>query len=78
MNMKKLLYIFSLLALATSCELFELDNYDGPDAAISGNIIELTVQNSLKHFEASLCCISVGSLESYDSSNSFVPSLQSV
>ena len=47
MNMKKLLYIFSLLALATSCELFELDNYDGPDAAISGNIIDAKTGENL-------------------------------
>ena len=39
--MKKLLYIFSLLALATSCELFELDNYDAPEETLKGRVVDM-------------------------------------
>lgn len=39
--MKKILYIvLCLMLIMTSCELFELDNLDGPDAQISGKFID--------------------------------------
>lgn len=39
--MKKLLYIIPcLMLMMTSCELFELDNLDGPNAQISGKFID--------------------------------------
>lgn len=39
--MKKLLYIIPcLMLMMTSCELFELDNLDGPDATVAGKFID--------------------------------------
>lgn len=47
MNMKKIIYILSILVLASSCSLFELDNYDEPNAGISGNIIDAQTKENL-------------------------------
>ena len=39
--MKKLLYLIPCLMLAlTSCEMFEFDNFDGPDAKVNGAFID--------------------------------------
>lgn len=38
--MKKILYLLGAVLMAASCSLFEMDNYDGPDAAVSGRIID--------------------------------------
>ena len=38
--MKRLFYILAALILASSCTFFDMDNYEGPDASISGNIID--------------------------------------
>ncbi|MBP5751054.1 MAG: hypothetical protein J6X24_09720, partial [Firmicutes bacterium] len=38
--MKKILFILPLLWLVSSCSLFEMDNYAGPNASISGKIID--------------------------------------
>ena len=38
--MKKRIYILSTVLLAASCSLFEMDNYDGPDASVTGRIID--------------------------------------
>ena len=38
--MKKILFILPLLWLVSSCMLFEMDNYAGPNASISGKIID--------------------------------------
>ena len=38
--MKKIIYILSTVLLAASCSLFEMDNYDGPDASVTGRIID--------------------------------------
>ena len=45
--MKKILYILSLLAAASSCSLFEMDNYDKPDAAVSGTIYDAKTKEPL-------------------------------
>ncbi len=38
--MKKLLYILAALLMASSCAFFEMDNYEGPDATVTGRIID--------------------------------------
>ncbi len=39
--MKKIIYIIlSMMLMLTSCEMFEFDNFDGPDAQISGKFID--------------------------------------
>ena len=40
--MKKIIYALSFLSILslTSCDLFEMDNYDGPNAQISGRLID--------------------------------------
>lgn len=36
-----------LAATAVSCELFEMDNYDGPDASISGKLLDAKTGNNV-------------------------------
>ncbi len=45
--MKKIFYILSILVLTSSCSWFELDNFDGPNAAISGTIIDAQTKEVL-------------------------------
>lgn len=45
--MKKIVYLLSMLSMAMSCSLFEMDNYEGPDAAISGSIIDAKTKETL-------------------------------
>jgi hypothetical protein len=46
-DMKKLLYILPLLFLTCSCDMFEMDNYKGPDASITGNIIDVKTKTNV-------------------------------
>ena len=45
--MKKIFYLLSLVTLVTSCSLFEMDNYAGPDATITGNIIDAKTKENV-------------------------------
>ena len=60
--MKKI-YLFlcaaALLALP-SCDLFVLDNFDGPDASISGKIIDASNQQRIEVENGSLVAIEQG------------------
>lgn len=38
--MKKFLYLLPVMLLMSSCVFFEMDNYAGPDASVTGNIID--------------------------------------
>lgn len=38
--MKKLLFILPIAFLFTSCVFFEMDNYDGPNASITGTLLD--------------------------------------
>lgn len=38
--MKKIKYLFAILGFVTLCNSCELDNYDGPNASLRGNIID--------------------------------------
>lgn len=39
--MKKLIISIALLSAAVSCSMFELDNFDGPNAQVTGNLIDM-------------------------------------
>lgn len=45
--MKKIFYLLSVMALAGSCSMLDLDNYDEPNAQISGNIIDAKTKENL-------------------------------
>lgn len=45
--MKKIFYLLSILAVASSCSLFQLDNYDEPDAVVSGTIYDAKTHEPL-------------------------------
>lgn len=47
--MKKLLYIIPcLLLMMTSCELFQLDNLEGPDATVAGKFIDSSTGDNVQ------------------------------
>ena len=39
--MKKFIIFFALLSAAVSCSMFELDNFDGPNAEVTGNLYDI-------------------------------------
>ena len=46
-NIKNMAFALLTLFAVTSCDLLEIDNYDGPNATIEGKILTLKLANWL-------------------------------
>ena len=45
--MKKFIIFFALLSAAVSCSMFELDNFEGPNAEVTGNLYDMVTGEKL-------------------------------
>ena len=46
-NIKNMAFALLTLFAVTSCDLLEIDNYDGPNATIEGKILDIETANWL-------------------------------